>query len=103
MKTNFLTVLAAIAMMGFISLSPVNAQDTNAPATKDMKTMENHSMMGKMDMSQMHTMMGDCMKMQNDGKMCEHNTMTKCQENMAKGECRKMMKHTKAQSKTKTK
>lgn len=103
MKTNFLTVLMVIAMLGFINVSTVNAEVTNAPAAHDMKTMGNHNMMGKMDMTQMHTMMGDCMKMHNDGKMCDQNTMTKCQETMAKGECQKMMKHTKAQSKNKTK
>ena len=108
MKKNFLTAFTAIAIVGLINLSHANAQVSNVPAANppaahDMKTMGNHNMMGKMDMAQMHMMMGDCMKMHNDGKMCDKDTMAKCQENMAKGECQKMMKHTKAQSKTKTK
>ena len=44
---------------------------------------------------EMHAMMGECMKMHKDGKMCEGQMMEQCQKNMAKGECSKMMKNTK--------
>lgn len=99
MKMNLLTAL----VLGLILVGTANAEDAVVPAAKDAKTMESHDMMGKMDMAQMHTMMGDCMKMHKDGKMCDQNTMAKCEENMGKDECQKMMKHAKAQSKTKKK
>lgn len=48
-------------------------------------------MMGKMNMGEMKEMMHQCMSMHNDGKMCDHQMMEKCQEGMGKGECTKMM------------
>ena len=101
-QSDFLMRVVTVLVMGFVAVGAAEAQDTSTPAAKDAKTMD-HSMMGKMDIAQMHTMMGECMKMHSDGKMCDKNTMNKCQENMGKAECKKMMKHTKAQSKTKTK
>lgn len=66
---------------------------TDQSAEKNPEGMMNHEMMGgKMDMGQMHAMMGDCMKMHKDGKMCEGQMMEQCQKNMEKGECSKMMK-----------
>lgn len=62
-------------------------------AEKKPEGMMNHEMMGgKMDMGQMHAMMGDCMKMHKDGKMCEGQMMEQCQKNMEKDDCSKMMK-----------
>lgn len=103
MKTNLLKAVSAMALVGFIFVGTVNAEDAKVPATMDTNTMHSQGMMGKMDMAQMHTMRGDCMKMHKDGKMCDQNTMAKCEENMGKGECEKMMKHTKAQGKSKNK
>lgn len=56
-------------------------------------------MMDKMDMSQMTGMMHDCMAMHKDGKMCEQQCMEKCQANMEKGDCQKMMKDVKKDEK----
>ncbi len=56
-------------------------------------------MMGDMNMDGMMGMMNQCMAMHKDGKMCDHEMMEKCQAQMSKGECQKMMK----QAKTKTK
>jgi len=66
--------------------------------------MMNNGMMGKMDMGQMTGMMQQCMAMHKDDKMCDHQMMEKCQENMGKQDCMKMMSETKRQEKaTKTK
>lgn len=65
--------------------------------------MMNSGMMGKMDMNQMMGMMNECMKMHKDGKMCDHQTMEKCQENMSKQECMKMMKQAKKEEKSEKK
>ena len=97
------SILVTIALVAGFAFS-AQAEETAAPArqptqatekTADKKpeAMMNHEMMaGKMDMGQMHAMMGDCMKMHKDGKMCEGQTMEQCQKNMEKGECSKMMK-----------
>jgi len=61
-------------------------------------------MMDKMDMNEMTGMMHECMEMKKNGKMCEHQTMEKCEEKMGKGECHKMMKDVKkSEKKSKTK
>lgn len=75
-------VFASLAM-------PVLAEE----APTDTKAMPHgHMMDGKMDMKKMHAMMGDCMKMHKDGKMCEGQTMEQCQKTMDKAECSKMLK-----------
>lgn len=56
-------------------------------------------MMGKMDMNKMMGMMYQCMDMHKDGKMCDHQMMEKCQENMSKQDCMKMMKQAKKDEK----
>lgn len=58
---------------------------------------------GGMKMEDMMGMMHECMSMHKDGKMCDHQAMEKCQENMKKGECQKMMKQAKSQEKGKIK
>jgi hypothetical protein len=63
--------------------------------------MMNGGMMGKMDMNQMKGMMQKCMAMHKDGKMCDHQMMTKCQENMDQRDCMKMMTDSKKQTKSK--
>lgn len=57
-------------------------------ATKDASKM--------MDMNGMKSMMSDCMTMNKDGKMCDHETMTKCEEKMGQADCTKMMKKMKS-------
>ena len=54
-----------------------------------------------MDSAMMGKMMSDCKATRKSGKKCEHQMMTKCQENMNKDECKKMMKDAKKQAKSK--
>ena len=56
-------------------------------------------MMESMKMDDMQSMMHECMEAHKDGKMCEHQTMEKCEANMKKGECKKMMKQCMASEK----
>ena len=65
--------------------------------------MMKNGMMDKMDMTQMKGMMHECMEMHKDGKMCDHNTMGKCQEKMGKAECKKMMTQMKSKEKSENK
>lgn len=123
MKANLMTALSAIALMSFISVGTVYAEDTTTtpqahdvhhpdattPAAKDAKSATDKSgmmgadMTGKMDMSQMMGTMHECMEQHKDGKMCDHDMMNKCQEKMGKGDCQKMMKQAKKEEKSKNK
>lgn len=97
-----LTLAALVLVAGFAfsanAEEPVGQdhQKHHAADSSDDKMHEgmmNHEMMGgKMNMGQMHAMMGDCMKMHKDGKMCEGQLREQCQKNMDKDECSKMMK-----------
>lgn len=74
-----------------------NKKDTVAPANDKAPGMGKGMMMGKggkgkMNMKKMRAMMGDCMKDNKDGSMCEGKMMERCQERMEKGECEAMMK-----------
>ncbi len=117
MRTNKTALVATVAIASFIFFGTAYAEDKAATATpqsheehhpdaqapeKDTGKMpmgDQGGMMGKMDMSQMQGMMHECMEMHKDGKMCDHDMMSKCQEKMGKGECSKMMKQAKAQNK----
>lgn len=116
MRNSFFTAVSVLALAGLICSAPANAEDqgmgsqsqpdastsdTTTPATKD-----NHSMgkgmgmemgMGKMKRENMKGMMHECMGMNKDRKMCDQDMMQKCQKEMSKGECDKMMKQAKAQ------
>jgi hypothetical protein len=59
--------------------------------------MEN-GMMGKMDMKNMKGMMNECKEMHKDSAMCDQDMMEKCQMNMDKKDCQKMMKKAKTKS-----
>lgn len=102
MRTNVLKAGAALALVGFIYAVPAIAQDkgTTAPGTNDTHSMGNMGEgmgKGKMNMENMKGMMSECKGMNKDGKMCHQEMMQKCQKEMSKGECDKMMKHAKAQ------
>lgn len=58
-------------------------------------------MMAGMDMNQMMDMMHECQEMHKDSKMCDHEMMDKCQKDMKKEDCQKMMKQAKKQEKAK--
>ena len=109
MKQLVAKVLSAFAVAAMLTGGTAYAQT----ATQDAKKHEGHhpegqapakgadqavesGMMAGMKMGDMHGMMKECMVMHKDGKMCEHQTMEKCQANMKKGECQKMMKQAKA-------
>lgn len=88
--------IVALALVAGFSFSVQAEEPQTDKATEKKSQGMNHEMMGgKMDMSQMHSMMGDCMKMHKDGKMCEGQMMEQCQKNMGEGDCSKMMKKAK--------
>ncbi len=77
-----------------------DGQAQSQPAEKADSSAKG-SEMGSMKMDDMMGMMKECMAMHKDGKMCEHNAMEKCQANMDKGDCGKMMKRCKSKMKAK--
>jgi hypothetical protein len=105
-ETSMKVTLVTIALVAGFAFS-AQAEDqpaqehhtTEQTAEKKPEGMMNHEMMaGKMDMQHMHVMMGECMKMHNDGKMCDGQMMEQCQKNMGKDDCSKMMKKAKMNS-----
>lgn len=112
MKNTLIATLSVIALMSLGSANFANAEDTKVPAVTEEHD-HNHAdgkakvramdsgMMGSMNMEDMSGMMSSCMEMHKDGKMCDHQAMSKCQENMKKGECKKMMKQAKKAAKNK--
>lgn len=97
------TALVAFACIGFMSLAHAEESKDHSAHHPEGQQTENKSdsgdMMGTMDMQSMHGMMQECMAMHKDGKMCDHDMMAKCQKQMGKGECQKMMKKAKAKKK----
>ena len=106
------SLLLSIAIAAFISSPSAFAEDkaedhsahhpeektTTAPADKPgMPGMGGG--MGSMKMDEMMGMMSQCKEMHKDGKMCDQEMMQKCETNMKKGECQKMMKQAKVQEK----
>lgn len=76
------------------------AQNDNGPSDMMQKgSMMGGGMMEKMDMKQMMGMRQQCMSMRNDGQLCDHQTMEKCQENMDEQQCTNMMKQSQKQMK----
>lgn len=104
MKNNLIAFLGAFALIATLA-STSFANDEHHPEEKKeaakTQTMPADGMMGKMDQNQMMGMMHECMDMHKDGKMCEHETMEKCQKDMKKDDCQKMMKQAKKQDKAK--
>lgn len=119
MNAKLFSALTAFLLIGFVTKTaysddakPATTEsheqhhpDANAAAPKtDSNSMgDQGGMMGKMDMGQMHGMMHECMSMHKDGKMCDHQMMEKCEKQMPKGECQKMMKEAKVKMNEKTK
>ncbi|HPI39424.1 MAG TPA: hypothetical protein PLJ21_01385 [Pseudobdellovibrionaceae bacterium] len=118
MKTATLKQLVAIALLGAaLVVGPIKAfaNDEHHPegaakeeTQKKAEPSSGHDvggmgMMGKMDMGQMHTMMGECMKTHKNGKMCDHDMMDKCQKQQGKDACMKMMNEMKTKAKTENK
>lgn len=93
MKDRTFRTLAALALIGVFSTTPVFAQDSSAK-------MGN---MAGMDMEHMKGMKHDCMAKHKDGKMCDKEMMQKCEMKMSKGDCKKMMDHAMAPTTEKTK
>ena len=105
MKINQRVVLVSMALVSFLFLGNVHAEDkTTTIQSQEENHPAGHDMMGSMNMDAMKGMMQECMQMHKDSKMCDNQTMEKCQEKMGKAECKKMMKHANATNKaTKTK
>lgn len=96
---------AAFALFGFSAMAVANdehhPEGTKQEAAKETVKKDEMGMgMGMMGSGDMMKMMHDCMAQHKDGKMCEHQTMEKCQEKMNMADCRKMMKQNKAKEKT---
>lgn len=101
MRNNFFITVAMVALTGFIYAAPGFAQDKDtSKETHSMGQMDKGMPMGKMNMEHMKGMMHDCMGMKKDGKMCDQDMMNKCQTEMSKNECDKMMKQAKAKEST---
>ena len=114
MKKQILSVLAVLALGGFISATPAFAQDktpadqtqhdshhpdaTASSPTEPSGMNAKGAMTGKMDMEHMQGMMNECMQTKKDGKMCNQEMMKKCSGEMSKSDCKKMMKHAKSQN-----
>lgn len=110
MKQKMIFSLASLAFAVLAVNGIALANDEHHPeagkakATKDApkETTGGMDMMGEgMDMDGMMEMMHECMAMHKDGKMCEHDTMEKCQKNMKKSDCDQMMKKAKPTGKKK--
>lgn len=91
MKTTATTMLTIFALIGTLWSTGSFAQDKTNPNQK----MDHSQMMGKMDHAQMKEMMKGCMDTHKDGKMCDQDTMKKCQMSMKMEDCQKMMKESK--------
>lgn len=111
MKQFKSVMMAVVASAAFATAGVAFAEDTKAPAATEnheqhhpegqaKEKPKDNGMMGSMKMDDMMGMMHECMSGGKDGKMCDHEAMQKCQENMGKGECAKMMKQAKAKSKS---
>lgn len=107
---QFKTILMTIAAASLTFVGVAFAEDTKAPAATEnheqhhtesqaKEKPKDAGMMGSMKMDDMTGMMHDCTSGGKDGRMCDHETMQKCQEKMGKGDCLKMMKQAKAKSK----
>lgn len=103
------TIFAGFIAVGFLTASiafaedlmPAKDHDHNHAEEPAKQKAKDSGMMGSMNMGDMQGMMKNCMEMHKDGKMCDHQMMEKCRENMGKGECEKMMKQAKTNDKTK--
>jgi hypothetical protein len=95
MKAALLTIITAFSMATFLSTGSLYAQEAGKTAVEKKSEMT-HKMNGMdmkgMDMNHMSGMKNDCMKEHKDNKMCDDQTMKKCEEKMGAGDCSKMMK-----------
>jgi len=95
-------ILGVFLMMTVVSIGNLLKASASEEHHKDTvvqeqsqkkKSSEESGRMGHMmDMEKMKGMMKECMVTHNDGKMCDHSMMSKCQEHMGKNDCQKMMK-----------
>lgn len=92
MKQTLKPILTAFAITALAG-SFAYAED-KAPQAADAQSMNMDGMKG---------MMHECMSMHKDGKMCDHETMEKCQAKMSKDDCQKMMKQAKTAEKKESK
>ena len=110
---NITKILAAVFAVAALATANLALAEDKAPAAGENheqhhpegqaakeKPKDSGMKGGGMNMEGMMGMMHECMSAGKDGKMCDHETMQKCQEKMGKGDCQKMMKQAKAKDKS---
>lgn len=101
MKSPLMKSMLALGFAGLVSI--IAHAEEPKPSKEPLKHHPNSMaapMTGHMEEHQkkMKEMMHDCTAMKKDGKTCDHETMEKCQKDMSKGDCQKMMKEAKKES-----
>lgn len=99
MKKSIQTVLIAFACFAFVGIAQAQDSGSHSHNGEQVGQTSRGMMGGHMSMDQMHGMMQECMKSHKDGMMCNHQMMEKCQSNMSKMDCQKMMNEMNAKSK----
>ncbi len=95
-------ITTAILTLSFVASSHFAfAQDTNnTTVLKDSNYATpadtSKDVSNRMNMNGMKSMMNNCMTNNKDGKMCDQEMMTKCEEKMGQADCTKMMKKMKS-------
>lgn len=91
------TKMKSLVALGFAALvATTSYADDPKPQKEPLQHHPNSMaapMSGHMEEHQrkMKAMMHDCKAMKKDGKNCDQETMEKCQKDMSKGDCKKMM------------
>lgn len=99
MKNVFQSALLVAVMVGFMGLAHAEESAETESHEQAEATAEAPAAAEHMSMEDMHGMMNDCMKSHKNGKMCQHQAMEKCEANMSKADCKKMMKEVKGKKK----
>ena len=99
--SKFLAVVSVLLLLG----ATLHAEESSQPALTPGQHLvsKDNGTMGSMHMDEMMKDMNECKNMHMEAKLCDHQMMEKCQKNMGKGECQKMMKQAKANQKTEKK
>lgn len=99
MKQKMIATLAVVSFFA-VSARAFSADEHQAEdAKQEAAQAQDTGGMGMTGAMNMHGMMQECMSQHKNGKMCEHDTMEKCQQHMKKADCAKMMKETKTKEK----
>ncbi len=85
MKTNFFSLVTALTLAGFVSLTYAQGNE------------------GPIHMQEMMSQISECRNMHMEEKMCDHQIMDKCLKHTGKSDCQKMMSQAKKEEKKKKK